>query len=182
MFWKSESRNKIIIVKAKKKICCNWRNCDFHFQMGETPIAAAAAANKVNVVQFLALSGCNINSHCYISPLATACHSKHYDIVRCLLSEGYNVSRDDTVQHSIFWSMEEEEPELIEYVRYRASHPLSLKHICRLHVRCLLGIRLYQVASKLEIPQILKDFLVTSSILSWTRRLKGAPFLEKEQI
>lgn len=150
--------------------------------MGETPIAAAAAANKVNVVQFLALSGCNINSHCYISPLATACHSKHYDMVHCLLSEGYNVSRDDTVQHSIFWSMEEEEPELIEYVRYRASHPLSLKHICRLHVRCLLGIRLYQVASKLEIPQILKDFLVTSSILSWTRRLKGAPFLEKEQI
>lgn len=129
------------------------------FKVGETPLAAAISAGNVNVVRNLVLAGCDINNHRYVSPLTSACQAGNYDMVRCLLSEGYNVSCDDMFRRTIFWTMEEEEPELMACVRYQAENPLLLKQIARLQIRRLLGTRVEDSVCQLEIPQSLKIWI-----------------------
>lgn len=103
-------------------------------------------------------------SSSYLSPLTLACTNFNPQMVKYLLSEGYNASVDKSFKQHIYIKMEERCPSLLDYVYQRCANPCMLKEICRVNIRRLLNNALEEKVSMLALPKILKDYILVDII------------------
>ncbi|XP_046334671.1 putative ankyrin repeat protein RF_0381 [Haliotis rufescens] len=140
-------------------------NMDILNNMGETPLIVSVYEGRIDAARLLILSGCSIDRYDYFSPLCVACVQNSAIMVRYLLSEGYNVSKDNSVKQNLFFKFEDNYPELFSYIfEDRCVKPMSLREISRVRVRQLLGPDVSGRISQLSLPGILKDWVVQDVI------------------
>lgn len=132
--------------------------------IGETPYLLAVQEGKINNVKTLILAGCKMYSSSYPSPLSLSCKNFNPTMVRYLLSEGYNASEDKSFRQHIYITMEERQPDLLDYVYYRCSNPCSLKEICRVKIRRLLNNSMELIVPQLSLPKTLKEWVLMDVI------------------
>jgi ankyrin repeat protein len=131
---------------------------------GETPFLAAVTDNKLTSMKALIQANCDLNKYRYTSPLSLACLGNKHGIIRYLLSEGYNVSADDSFKEILTVRLEETAPLLLELIHYKSANPASLKEACRFKLRRILGRRLAEAVSCLSLPKLLMEWVVTDFI------------------
>lgn len=132
--------------------------------IGETPFMIAVQEGQLNSARELVYAGCKIDRYLYVSPLSTACLHNNQKMIKYLLSEGYNVSKDIPVRQQIFLKLEESNPELLDYVYHRCLNPLTLKELCRLRIRSRWRSNLEMILVSVVLPKQLKEFLIAEII------------------
>lgn len=126
---------------------------------GETPFQTAVSDNRLASMKALILANCDMNKYQYISPLSLACLGNRHRIIRYLLSEGYNVSGDQSFKEVSNVRLEETAPLLLELLYYKCANPPTLKEACRFKVRRILGKRLTEAATSLPLPKLLMEWV-----------------------
>ncbi|XP_055998803.1 putative ankyrin repeat protein RF_0381 isoform X3 [Ostrea edulis] len=131
---------------------------------GETPFLAAVTDNKLTSVKALIQANCDFNKYRYTSPLSLGCLGNKHEIIKYLLSEGYNVSADESFKEILTVRLEETAPLLLELIHYKGANPATLKEACRFKLRRILGRRLMEAAHNLSLPKQLTEWVVTDLI------------------
>ncbi|XP_061186671.1 26S proteasome non-ATPase regulatory subunit 10-like [Saccostrea echinata] len=131
---------------------------------GETPFITAVTDNKLTSMKTLIQANCDMNKYRYTSPLSLACLGNKHKIIRYLLSEGYNVSADESFKEILTVRLEETAPLLLELIHYKCANPSTLKEACRFKLRRILGRRLTEAVPNLSLPKILMEWVVSDFI------------------
>ncbi|KAK3103216.1 hypothetical protein FSP39_017509 [Pinctada imbricata] len=131
---------------------------------GETPFSIAVQHCSFKMARMLISNGCDMNKYRYRSSFTIACLNNKQKIIRYLLSEGYQVSKDQSFRESIFLKLETTNPELLDFIYYQCCNPYSLKDICRKFFRRNLPDPLEDIVPKLELPKQLQNFIIADII------------------
>lgn len=126
---------------------------------GETSFQTAVSDNRLASMKALILTNCDMNKYRYISPLSLASLGNRHRIIRYLLSEGYNVSADQSFKEVSNVRLEETSPLLLELLHYKCANPPTLKEACRFKMRRILGKRLTEAATSLPLPKLLMEWV-----------------------
>ena len=136
-------------------------------KIGESPLVMAIYEGRIDATRLLVLCGSRMYHYNYFSPLSVACMQNNKQMILYLLSEGYNVSKDESVKQNIFYRLENENPEVHDFIYlHRCVHPLSLKEASRVVVRQCLGPEMSRHIQKLPIPDVLRTFVDTDILYS----------------
>ncbi|XP_041350533.1 ankyrin repeat domain-containing protein 17-like [Gigantopelta aegis] len=134
-------------------------------QIGESPLVMSICEGRIDVARLLILCGSSLYHYNYFSPLSVACMQNNPQMILYLLSEGYNVSRDESVKQNIFYRLENEHQAVHDFIYlHRCVQPLSLKESSRLIVRQCLGPDMSSHLQKLPIPDVLRTLVGTDVI------------------
>ncbi|XP_033744495.1 26S proteasome non-ATPase regulatory subunit 10-like [Pecten maximus] len=131
---------------------------------GETPFIIAVQEERVNHARTLVNCDCEMEKHRYSSALSIACSRGSYKMIKYLLSEGYCLHKDRSFMACSFLMLEEKQPELMDYVRYRCSNPLTLKETARIYLRRLFKDELKHSVPNTGLPTQLQQWVVSDII------------------
>ena len=145
--------------------------------IGESALTIAIQERKLTIVKYLVSSGCKLFSGDYLSPLCLACRQNSQDIIGFLLSEGYNVSGDQSLRRYIFLQLEESNPVLFAYIYFRCENPMTLKETCRVVLRKHLNQPINETVFQLAMPRILQDWTAEDNIYKWNIFSESCIFL-----
>ena len=131
---------------------------------GETAFSIAVQQGSFRMARTLVHAGCDMNRYRYRSPFTVACVHNRQKLIKYLLSEGYNISRDQSFRENIYIRLEETNPELLDFIYARVVNTPSLKEICRIFLRRCIPEPLEDRVPKLELPKILQKFITADII------------------
>ncbi|OWF42798.1 serine/threonine-protein phosphatase 6 regulatory ankyrin repeat subunit C-like isoform X1 [Mizuhopecten yessoensis] len=146
-----------LLVKSGAEIN-KFNNC------GETPFIIAVQEEQVKHAQTLVNCGCEMEKHKYSSAMSIACSRSSYKMIKYLLSEGYCVHRDQAFIACSFLVLEEKQPDLVDYLRYRCLNPLTLKEMTRIYLRRRFKDELKASILHTGLPTQLQQWVVSNII------------------
>ncbi|KAL5013770.1 hypothetical protein ScPMuIL_008040 [Solemya velum] len=145
-----------ILLKAGARV--NHQN-----HLGETPLLTAVQEGKLTLTKLLVKYGAVMDVFTYISPLCSACQHNHQDIIKYLLSEGYNVSTDSSIHLFAYTKLEATNSELLNLLLMKFSNPATLMEISRVRLRQMFRGTEEKIRT-LSLPDSLLTWVMADSI------------------
>lgn len=142
----------------------NGAEIDKYNNCGETPFIIAVQEERVKHCRTLVNYNCEMEKHRYSSAMSIACSRGSYKMIKYLLSEGYCLQKDRSFMTCSFLVLEEKQPELMDYIRYRCNNPLTLKEMTRVYLRKWFKDDLKSSIPKTGLPTQLLQWVVSDII------------------
>lgn len=139
---------------------------NFQDQQGMPLIGYAIKTNKYQILCLLLFVNCDINilyrlmpgSMDYQPPLYYACARKELRFINTLLAAGCNFHPFyETVRHTVM--------EITKDRCDMSNTPRTLKELCRIRIRSVLGCYPHRIINKLGMPKLIQDYIMLKDVI-----------------
>lgn len=139
---------------------------NFQDQRGIPLIGYAVKTNKYQILCLLLFVNCDINilyrlmpsSMNYYPPLYYACERKELRFINTLLAAGCNF-------HPIYETVRDTVMEITKDSCAISNTPRTLKELCRIIIRSVLGCYPHRVIKKIGMPKLIQDYIMLKDII-----------------
>ncbi len=158
-------------------------NPDILTNNGKSALTKAIHLDSVAIVKCLLLSNCNLNHHWInsinqkqtetLDPMGLALQNANLDIVRMLMTAGFNINSVMNWVFSYQTKIEDKTRNMTDSnttdLPIDITEYLVLKHMCKVKIRNLLGICITQKVQALYLPSTLKQYVLLNDGLEMTK-------------